>query len=117
MYGTGMGEGDGKKDVSDQIENEDQIIGTEQDQKNEEEVINFPKIPLACVSIEGRFRCRSVGCFCAPSAGRQTDGSVRRRQLCGTGTVMESWWSMSGTRRPPSTRPTLKPRYTRSPWN
>ena len=32
--GTGMGEGEGKKDVSDQIENEDQIVGTE---KNEEE--------------------------------------------------------------------------------
>jgi midasin len=33
--GTGMGEGDGKKDVTDQLENEDQLAGLKSDEKND----------------------------------------------------------------------------------
>ena len=35
--GTGMGEGDGKKDVTDQIENEDQLSGLKSDKDNEDD--------------------------------------------------------------------------------
>ncbi|CAM9188295.1 unnamed protein product, partial [Ectocarpus fasciculatus] len=34
--GTGMGEGDGKKDVSDEIENEEQLLGLKDDKPNEQ---------------------------------------------------------------------------------
>lgn len=35
VEGTGMGEGQGKKDVSDQIDNEEQLLGNKQDKLNE----------------------------------------------------------------------------------
>ena len=34
--GTGMGEGDGRKDVSDQIENEEQLLGLKEDKPPDE---------------------------------------------------------------------------------
>jgi uncharacterized protein with von Willebrand factor type A (vWA) domain len=37
VEGTGMGEGDGKKDVSDQIENEEQLLGTKNENEKQEE--------------------------------------------------------------------------------
>jgi len=37
LDGTGMGEGDGKKDVTDQIENEDQLSGLKSDKDNDDE--------------------------------------------------------------------------------
>ena len=36
--GTGMGEGAGHKDVSDQIENEEQLLGLKQDEKDEDDL-------------------------------------------------------------------------------
>lgn len=35
VAGTGMGDGAGKEDVSDQIENEDQLMGTNKEEKEE----------------------------------------------------------------------------------
>ena len=37
VEGTGMGEGDGKNDVSDQLESEEQLLGLKNDEKNESE--------------------------------------------------------------------------------
>merc|ERR1712161_128270 len=37
LDGTGMGEGDGKKDVTDQIENEDQLSGLKSDKDNDDD--------------------------------------------------------------------------------
>ena len=36
--GTGMGEGEGAKDVSDKIENEDQLLGAQQKGEEEQQV-------------------------------------------------------------------------------
>jgi midasin len=38
VEGTGMGEGEGKKDVSDQIENEEQLLGLKDDVPKEDQV-------------------------------------------------------------------------------
>lgn len=37
VEGTGMGEGEGKKDVTDQIEDEEQLLGLKGDQENKEQ--------------------------------------------------------------------------------
>jgi len=37
IEGTGMGEGDGKEDVTDQIENEEQLLGLKEEEKDDEE--------------------------------------------------------------------------------
>jgi len=37
VEGTGMGEGDGKNDVTDQLENEEQLLGLKNDEQNEAE--------------------------------------------------------------------------------
>ena len=42
--GTGMAEGEGKKDVSDQIENEEQVLGTRGEKPPQEESDNGPQI-------------------------------------------------------------------------
>jgi midasin (ATPase involved in ribosome maturation) len=41
--GTGMGEGEGQKDVSDQIENEEQLLGLKNEQKDENDKSNEEK--------------------------------------------------------------------------
>ena len=39
--GTGMGEGEGAKDVSDQIENEDQLLGAQQKGQEDQQVLCY----------------------------------------------------------------------------
>lgn len=43
VAGTGMGEGDGKRDVSDQIENEEQLLGLKDDQTKEDQSNSQPQ--------------------------------------------------------------------------
>ena len=42
----GMGEGEGAKDVSDQIENEDQLLGAKQRDAPEEEKVGYGQLSL-----------------------------------------------------------------------
>ena len=43
----GMGEGEGKKDVSDQLENEDQLLGAQRPDQKEEQVLYSVRLPAA----------------------------------------------------------------------
>lgn len=49
VEGTGMGEGEGKKDVTDQIEDEEQLLGLKGDQEEKEQSTE-PKELGTCVS-------------------------------------------------------------------
>lgn len=79
-----MGEGEGAKDVSDQIEDEDQLLGARQKDAPEEEKVQYYPCSIEDLSLslhpEARVSCHSNLAMPSRHAGNVT---CKRKSFCG----------------------------------